>query len=131
MALSKSSIIILGIIFIWSFALLNRLHVYRTSEVVPVKVYVSPYGYHFLFKYNNIDYTKYVDDDLYLKDNMDYRLLIKGNNPNDFTILTFWEFAFDTVIISIFITLVWLLFMKEYFSNRNRFRLSQKNNDEK
>jgi hypothetical protein len=125
MTISKRIITILGIVIIWLFALLNRINVYNMSEIVPAKAYkLLTDNFVLLFKYKGITYEKIIEDDIPLEDNRDYKLLIKKGNPDNFILLTFWGFAFDIVIISVFITLVWLVFVQVFFEHIESFQLS-------
>jgi hypothetical protein len=125
MTISKRNITILGIVIIWLFALLNRIHIYNMSEVIPAKAYnlISTNGFVFMFTYNGISYEKVVEKELPLEDRGLYKLLIKRENPNDFIILNFWGFVFNTILISCFVTLVWLLFVQVFFENIESFQL--------
>jgi hypothetical protein len=133
MTFSKKSISILGIVIVWLFALLNRIHVYYISEVIPAKVYQMRYSESFvlIFEYKGIAYQKISEENIFLEDDTDYKILIKRKNPDNFTVLNFWDFVLGTVIISIFLTFVWLIFVLTFFENIVAFQLLFRKKDEK
>jgi hypothetical protein len=130
MIISKKRIIILGISAIWLFALLNRIHVYHISEIVTAKSYKLSYSDDFVlvFKYKGITYQKLIESNISLEDNTYYHVLIKRNNPDDFIPLNFFGFVFNLIIISIFVTLVWLVFAQVFFEDIETFQLSKNEN---
>jgi hypothetical protein len=133
MTLSKKCITVLGIVIIWLFALLNRIHVYCISEVIPAEVYQMRYSMSFVleFEYKGITYQKIVEEDVSLDEDIDCKLLIKRENPNNFVVLNFWGFVFDIIVVSIFATLVWLVFVFTFFEQIERFHLRFRKKDEK
>ncbi|MDR0604655.1 MAG: hypothetical protein LBG80_10170 [Bacteroidales bacterium] len=133
MIFSKKCISVLGIVIIWLFALLNRIHVYCISEVIPAKSYQMKYSESFvlIFEYKGITYQKISEEDIFLDEDTDCKVLIKREDPNNFTVLNFWDFVFGTVVISIFLTLVWLIFVLSFFENIVAFQLLFRKKDEK
>jgi hypothetical protein len=130
MRIPKKYIVILGIIIIWLFALLNRIHVYNISETTSARAYKSILLGKFVlvFKYKGITYEKLFEKDHSLEDSRYYKLLIKRGNPNNFILFTFWGFLFDAMIVSGFITLVWLIFVQVFFEDIESFQLSSHKN---
>ncbi|MDR2408504.1 MAG: hypothetical protein LBE13_10415 [Bacteroidales bacterium] len=133
MTFSKKCISVLGIVIIWLFALLNRIHVYCISEVIPAKVYQMRYSASFvlIFEYKGVTYQKISKEDILLDNDTDCKILVKGKDPNNFTVLNFWDFVFGTIVISIFLTLVWLIFVLTFFENIVAFQLLFRKKDEK
>jgi hypothetical protein len=131
MTISKKGITILGIIFIWLFAVLNRIHIYHISEVVPAESIQSKYGYVVIFQYEGVVYRIIVDSNVLSEDDTACKVLIKWKNPYNFVVLNFWDFAFGVIIITVFISVVWLLAVHTFFEGIETFQLLFHKNDKK
>ncbi|MDR1878764.1 MAG: hypothetical protein LBQ64_04285 [Bacteroidales bacterium] len=124
MTVSKSRVVLGGIIIIWLFVLLNRIHVFRTSEKTEGRVYalLSEYRSGIVFEYNGIVYNKQIENNILSNNRTTYRVLIKGKNPDRFILLNFWGFVYGTMIAAVYVTLLWLLFVQVWFEGINRFQ---------
>jgi hypothetical protein len=84
-----------------------------------------------VFKYEGKTYQKLIENNISLEDNTYYDVLIKRKNPDDFILLNFFGFAFNVIIISVFVMLVWLLFVQVFFENIETFQLLLHKNEKK
>jgi hypothetical protein len=131
MTISKKYIIVFGIVIIWLFALLNRIDVYCTSEIVLAKSFQSEHITALIFRYNGVMYQKIIENNILSEDDTNCKVLIKRKNPNNFIVLNFWDFAFGVIIVSIFVSFVWLLFAHSFFEDIETFQLLFHKDDEK
>jgi hypothetical protein len=127
MTLSKKKIVLAGIALIWLFAALNRLQVYRDSEIIPARAHqLSMQGASFglTFTYKGVQYKKEIEENPFLTDNKEYQLLIQHADPAEFIVFTFWGFIGKAMTISFYLTLVWMLFVQIFFTNIKTFKLT-------
>ena len=125
MIFSKKTILVAGVVCIGIFAFLNRIQLIVKSEVVVAQA-EEYYGYYNLYyTYKGVSYKYWVEEkDVLLEDNTTYKLLIKNENPNDFTVLNFWGFYFLPLVLVFIISSAWLLLAQIFFEKIDNFKLS-------
>jgi hypothetical protein len=129
MIFSKKTIIIAGVGCIFFFAFLNRIQLILKSEIVVAqaeKCGIDNDHRHFYlyYTYKNIPYKRFMENDISLKDNTTYKLLIKNENPNNFVVWNFWGFYFLPLLLAFIASLAWLSFSPIFFEKIDSFKLS-------
>ena len=108
------------------FAIMNRVHLYMNSEIVLGKVernYEEPGSYSLRFQYNDnlhiYDFFSYTDKD----ETSPIKILIPYHVPRDFVVFDFQYFIFWVLIIIVFVSGAWILFLQSFYPKRDTFFL--------
>ena len=127
MIISKRAIVLGGIVCIFFFAFLNRIHVIQKSEMVGAyahSLYNDDTQYVITYVYKGDLYKKVVENNISLENDTQYRLLIREENPERFAVFNFMGFWFVALIVSCVATMVWLLFAQVFFEKVVNFKFS-------
>ena len=134
MILSKRTVILLGVACIFFFAFLNRINLMQKSEVVAAyaqQIYEDDETQYFLsYIYKEKFYRKIIDNDIHLKDETTYPLLIVKRNPANFVVFNFWGFVFTALLVACLVSSGWLVFAHAFFEKVAHFKFSLKKEHE-
>ena len=146
MNISKSVIVVVCLFFVWVIMGLNRLAVVKNNELIQAQILtiVSPVKVQMLsFVYNKQSYKYLLLDNKIFKDISDQSdiqtemyfsasnkqskknviIIIKHNNPQNYIILNFTDFWLPAIIITLFCSLIVLLYFQVFHSKTKTFKL--------
>ena len=128
MILSKRMVVLLGIVCVFFFASLNRINLILKSEFVSAYAESSwkddDTQYILSYTYKGKLYREEIENNINLKNNTTYLLLICNENPEDFAVFNFLGFWFVALMVASVISSGWLLFAQTFFEKVAHFKLS-------
>ena len=128
MIVSRKQVIWGGVIIVILFAIINRIRLYMNSEIVLGHV---EYNSNLVFQYKGNTYI--YDYESSTETISPIKLLIPFDSPIDFVIFDFPHFLLWVILIVIFISGGWILFLQSFYPKRDKFFLfkTKKEPDEK
>ena len=134
MIISKRTVVLSGIVCIFIFAFLNRMHVFQQSEMVNAYYTEDKYTHTLYYTYKGVSYKSLMENTAFLENNSACKLLIINENPKKIVVFNFMGFWFVALAVSCVVVLAWLLFAQVFFEKIDYFTLSfgkRKKNDKK
>ncbi len=145
MYISKSMIIVICLLFVWTMAGLNRWATWKNNEMIQAQIEtINPQSKLKIisFVYNGKTYRDILINDItdetqayqekvieqydanshnMQKNNI--KIIVKHHNPKNYTILNFTDFWLPAIIVAIFFSLVVLLYFQVFYSKTKKFKL--------
>ena len=125
MIVSRKTVIWSGIVAVILFAIINRVWLYVNSEIVFGKIekHYDKDVYFLEFQYKG-DTFVFNDESLTEADeSLPKKVLIPFETPKNYVIFDFHNFAIWIILIIIFMSGGWILFLQSFFPKRDRFFL--------
>jgi len=126
MNLSKRAVVLLGTGCIFFFAFLNRINLIQKSEVVTAYAQRllddDDYQYVLSYNYNKKLYREEIENNINLKNETIYLLLIRKGNPADFLVFNFMGFWFVALVVAGVVSSLWLIVAHTFFEKVSHFK---------
>ena len=121
MIVPRKTVIWSGIVAVILFAIINRVRLYVNSEIVFAEAYLDGVSIKFQYKGDTFIYDcKYAAN----KDtSLPIKILIPFQTPGDFIVFDFMNFIFWVILLVIFMSGGWILFLQSFFPKRDKFFL--------
>ena len=126
MIVSRNTVIWSGVVAVILFAIINRVRLYVNSEIVLGKIernFEKQGKYFLMFQYDGNTYIRDFYSQRERDEALPIKVLIPFQSPNDYVIFEFLHFVFIALLLIVFMSGGWILFLQSFYPNRERFFL--------
>ena len=128
MIVSRRKVIWSGIIIVILFAIINRVRLYVNSEIILGKIERNYEdedvdNYNLTFQYSGNTYTYNYKSSIEIDETLPVKILIPFDSPEDFVVFNFHNYVFWVILIVIFMSGGWILFLQSFYPKRDKFFL--------